>query len=205
MKLITIALVGASAVAAASHRHMHRHADHHGSPVVKRADKTVIEDAVVTKYEMNGKELSPDRVKQGVKDGIYVLIDETSSAAPVASKVAAAGEFLEQKPSTSVAPSTTAAPPPPPSTTSSVAAPTSSAPSSGGGSGATGIDEDFPSGTIDCDQFPSDYGAVAASWLKLGGWTGLQMTPNFSPGDAFISLINTGIGGDNCQANTFCS
>ena len=31
------------------------------------------------------------------------------------------------------------------------------------------------------------------------------MTPNFSPGDAFISLINTGIGGDNCQANTFCS
>ncbi|KFY16088.1 hypothetical protein V492_01574, partial [Pseudogymnoascus sp. VKM F-4246] len=86
MKLITVALFGASAVAAASHRHMHRHADFHGaqgSAVAKRADKTVVEDAVVTKYEMNGKELNAEKVKQGVKDGIYVLIDDaTSSAAP---------------------------------------------------------------------------------------------------------------------------
>ncbi|KFY63643.1 hypothetical protein V497_01963 [Pseudogymnoascus sp. VKM F-4516 (FW-969)] len=204
MKLITIALVGASAVAAASHRHMHRHADFHGSAVAKRdADKTVVEEAVVTKYEMNGKELNPEKVKQGVKDGIYILLDDVSSEAPKPTKVAAAaGEFLEQKHSTTAAPSTSVAPPPPPPTTS--AAPTPSAPATGG-SGATGIDEDFPSGTIDCDNFPSDYGAVEASWLKMSGWIGLQMTPNFSPGDAHIAMINTGIGGDNCKPNTFCS
>ncbi|OBT47618.1 hypothetical protein VE00_02931 [Pseudogymnoascus sp. WSF 3629] len=215
MKFITIALVGASAVAAASHRHVHRHAPHvQGSAVAKRAaDKTVVEDAVVTKYEMNGKELPAAKVEQGVKDGIYILLDATTSVAPVSTKVAvpAAGEFLEQKkPSTIAAPSTTTTPPPPPPTTSSVvvAAPTVSAPaapSSGGGSGATGIDADFPSGTIDCDKFPSAYGAVAAEWLNLGGWTGLQMTPSFSPGDAAIHLINTGIGGDNCVKNSFCS
>lgn len=208
MKLITIALVGASAVAAASHRHMHRHADHHGSPVAKRAGATVIDEAVVIKYEMNGKEMDPKKVEQGVKDGIYVLLDAvpSTSAAPVTTKAAvAAGEFLEQKkPTTPAAPSTTSttSTPAPPSTTSTAPAKTS-APSTG--SGATGIDADFPSGTIDCDEFPSAYGAVAASWLKLGGWTGLQMTPSFSPGDALISLINTGISGDNCKSNTFCS
>ncbi|OBT67628.1 hypothetical protein VE03_03801 [Pseudogymnoascus sp. 23342-1-I1] len=210
MKLITIALVGATAVAAASHKHMHRHADHHGSPVAKRADKTVIEDAVVTKYEMNGKELKPDVVEQGVKDGIYVLLDaEVSSVAPVATKAAvAAGEFLEKKPTTLAAPSTTsttsvAAPVTPTTSTSAAPVSTSAAPSTG--SGATGIDADFPSGEIDCDTFPSAYGAVAASWLDLGGWTGLQMTPSYAPGDSSISLINTGIGGDNCVINSFCS
>lgn len=209
MKFITIALVGATAVAAASHRHAHRHADHHGSPVAKRADKTVVDTAVVTKYEMGGKELSAEEVKKGVKQGIYVLIeDATSSAVPVASKAAvAAGEFLEQKkPSTTSvapAPSTTSTPPPPPPTTTSVAPAKTSAPSTG--SGATGLDADFPSGEIDCDKFPSAYGAIEADWLKLGGWIGLQMTPSFTPGDAHISLINTGIGGDNCQKNTFCS
>ncbi|OBT89912.1 hypothetical protein VE02_01468 [Pseudogymnoascus sp. 03VT05] len=211
MKFITIALVGASAVAAASHRHVHRHAPHaHGSAVAKRADKTVVENAVVTKYEMNGKELNPAKVEQGVKDGIYILLDNSTSAAPVATKAAvtAAGVFLEQKkPSTIAVPSTTTTPPPPPSTTSSVAAPSvsSPAPSSGGGSGATGLNADFPSGTIDCDQFPSAYGAIDVEWLKLGGWTGLQMTPNFSPGDAAINLINTGISGDKCIKNSFCS
>jgi hypothetical protein len=129
MKLITIALVGAS----------------------KRADATVVEDAVVTKYEMNGKELNAAKVEQGVKDGIYILLDDTTSAAPVPTKAAvAAGEFLEQKkPTTPAAPSTTSvAPPPPPPTTSAAPVVPTPAPSSGGGSGATGLDADFPSGTI---------------------------------------------------------
>lgn len=205
MKLINIVLVGATAVAAASHKHMHRHADHHASPVAKRADKVVIDEAVVTKYEMNGKELKADVVEQGVKDGIYVLLDATTAAAPVATKAAvAAGEFLEQKkPSTLAAPTTTSVAPAPPPTTSAAAPSKSSAPSSG--SGATGLDADFPSGEISCDTFPSEYGAVEATYLKMGGWIGLQMTPSFSPGDAAIHLINTGIGGDNCATNSFCS
>ncbi|OBT60037.1 hypothetical protein VE03_10569, partial [Pseudogymnoascus sp. 23342-1-I1] len=62
----------------------------------------------------------------------------------------------------------------------------------------------FPSG-IDCSHFPSDYGAVKAEWLSLGGWIGLQMTPNYKPGDSAISFISTGIMGDICAANTFCS
>ena len=201
MRLITVALVGATAVAAASHRHMHRHADHHGSPVNKRVDTTVVNGPTMTVYEMDGKFLSPEKVKEGVKQGIYVLLpDPSPPAVPAPSKVAAAaGEFLEQVSTTSAAPSTkTAAPPPPPPPTTS-AAPAPSAPV------ATGLDADFPSGTIDCSHFPSDYGAIAVEWLSLDGWIGLQMTPSYRPGDAAISLINTGIAGNNCAPNTFCS
>ncbi|OBT59869.1 hypothetical protein VE03_10508, partial [Pseudogymnoascus sp. 23342-1-I1] len=77
-------------------------------------------------------------------------------------------------------------------TTTENTPPLPSAPSLGSsGLVVPGIDAELPSG-IDCSHFPSDYGAVRAEWLSLGGWIGLQMTPNYKPGD--ISA-----------ANSFCS
>lgn len=198
MKLIAVALVGATAVTAASHRHMHRHASHHGSPAIKRADAVAVEEAVETVYDLKGKILPPDEAKKGIEKGYYVVIPDSTTAAPTHSKVAAAGVFVEQEVHTTAsAPPSTTAPPPPPPTTS--AAPVKPAPV------ATGLDADFPSGTIDCSHFPSEYGAIEVDWLNLGGWIGLQMTPNYTPGDAAISYISTGIAGDNCRPGTFCS
>jgi hypothetical protein len=39
----------------------------------------------------------------------------------------------------------------------------------------------------------------------MGGWIGIQKTPSYTPGDASISEIHTGIAGDSCGPNMFCS
>lgn len=200
MKFITVALVGATAVSAASHRHMHRHAHRHASPVIKRADAVAVDTAIETVYDLKGKILSPEEAEIGIEKGLYVIIPDPTSAVPLASKIATAAEILELVPTTtSVPPKTTAPPPPPPPP------PTSSSSQAAPAPVPTGIDADFPSGTIDCSHFPSDYGAIEVDWLDMGGWIGLQMTPGYTPGDKYISHINTGIAGDNCKAGTFCS
>lgn len=43
-----------------------------------------------------------------------------------------------------------------------------------GAGSSTGTDREFPDGTISCDQFPSDYGALALPWHIPAGWSGLQ-------------------------------
>lgn len=35
--------------------------------------------------------------------------------------------------------------------------------------------KDFPDGTIDCDQFPSDYGPIQMTWVTKQGWSGIQV------------------------------
>ncbi|KAK5264004.1 Sperm-associated antigen 4 protein, partial [Exophiala xenobiotica] len=41
-------------------------------------------------------------------------------------------------------------------------------------SGGSGVDSDFPDGTLDCSTFPSQYGAISLDYLGLAGWSGLQ-------------------------------
>lgn len=68
------------------------------------------------------------------------------------------------------------------------------------------VNKIFPNGKIDCSEFPSSYGAVAADWIGLRGWTGVQKTPGFSIGlNAAISEIETAIAGEACVPGSFCS
>lgn len=217
MKLSAVALLGASALVAAQphgHDHMGRHAlREQGSPVEKReASTVVVEAAVATVYELNGKALDKNVVQEGINKGIYVLISEskisTSTPAPVPTVKPA--EFFEKPASTSSSISSSLVVPTPTPTPSSssvapsppAAAPTKAveAPSTG-----SGVDSDFLSGSIDCTSFPSSYGAIAVDYLKMGGWIGIQKTPSYTPGDGSISEIHTGIAGDNCGPNMFCS
>lgn len=69
--------------------------------------------------------------------------------------------------------------------------------------GATGIDADFPDGELDCSSFPSQYGALALDYLGLGGWSGLQYTPNFSLKDLAISFIETGVAAPSGQTGFY--
>jgi hypothetical protein len=46
---------------------------------------------------------------------------------------------------------------------------------------------------------------VAANWLGLGGWTGLQSCPGYSSGASSISNIITGVSGSSCKEGDFCS
>lgn len=92
------------------------------------------------------------------------------------------------------------------STSTPVAVPTSSASSSGSG-GSTdfsgkGVDREFPDGEIDCDTFPSEYGAIALDYLKLGGWSGIQYLTIL---DGIIEKIETAVHGNICRNGGMCS
>jgi hypothetical protein len=225
MKFLQIATFGATAVLAAkSHRHAHKHAAKHvGSPVEARAPDvvtTVVPGPTETVYELNGQKLDPSQVAQGIAAGIYVLIDPpkptpTSTAVPTSSASAAA--FFQKPSSSSEAAPTTSSPPaaattsstPPPAAATTKAADSAKAPSGGDPTASgSGLNSEFPSGTIPCSTFPSSYGPIPADWLKLGGWIGIQNVPGFSPGiDAAISYISTvPVGTDgSCTANSYCS
>ncbi|KAL2756835.1 hypothetical protein ACRALDRAFT_2026821 [Sodiomyces alcalophilus JCM 7366] len=222
MKSITHLALAASLVASvAAHQHNHHrlHRKFVASPVEKRApDAVTVYEAgpTVTHYELAGQKLSEEEAKEGIADGLFVVVGEStptftpppapSSTAPVQS--VAAAQFFESKESSSSSSSTPApSPTPSPSTTSEAPPPaetTSSRPSSGGGSGGTGLNAKFPSGKVKCSELPTDYGVRPLNWLNIGGWAGIQKVPKYSPGDVSISYIETGIDG-GCEPGAFCS
>ncbi|KAL2072561.1 hypothetical protein VTL71DRAFT_11904 [Oculimacula yallundae] len=235
MKFSRLALFGAASLSVAQpHNHVHKHAARHGSPVKGRdyATTTTVAGPIITVYELNGEFIPWGDVESGMKSGKYVLVGDkittastpsptsttpTSTPVPTTSSSPAA-KFLEQKPTTSatptptstyVAPTTSSTPPPPPPSPSPKAPSAADVVSdnSASSSGGKGVDAKFPSGTIDCDDFDSvaKYGAVAADWLGLGGWLGVQITPSYSPGHSAISYIETAIKGGGAVKNSFCS
>ena len=227
MKSSLIALLGAATLAIAQ-RHAHNHAAHHHparniSPLEARDAVIVTQTApgpVETIYELNGVGLAYKDVEEGLKNGKYVLVGgevassaPATSADPVTSLVAAV--FKEKAPSTS-APEPTSTPEPEPSpepTTSSTPEPVPASSSKAAAvqtpsssSGNVDINAEFPSGTIPCTEFPSAYGAKAASYLGLDDWTGVQRVPSFKMGvSKSISEIHTAISGEGCTAKSFCS
>lgn len=211
MKLLGIALLSASALAAAQpHQHKHRHPARHEKRDVPTVTTTV-SGPIVTVYDLNGHNVPYSEVEAGLVDGKYVIVGATiesvisSSAAPSASSTEAA-EFFEKVSSSSASESTsTYVAPTTSSTTSSATTTTSAAAAAATSSTATGSTADFPSGTIPCGSFPSGYGAVYVDWLDLGGWIGVQETPDYTPGDSSISYIVTATAGSSCMPNSFCS
>ncbi|KAK3116258.1 Beta-glucosidase (SUN) [Teratosphaeriaceae sp. CCFEE 6253] len=116
------------------------------------------------------------------------------------------------------APSSTYSPPAS-SPSSASAAPSSSSsnpsPSSGGSNddsnydsdSATGVDEDFPDGELDCSTFPSQYGAVPIEWMGLGGWTGVQQPGSSDGGFSNIMTVTKDLVGNDgaCTEGSYCS
>ena len=64
---------------------------------------------------------------------------------------------------------------------------------------AQGLYKKFPSGTIDCSIFPSDYGAVPIPWLNVGGWSGIQYPP------LGTANMATAVSGMRCTEGSACS
>lgn len=138
----------------------------------------------------------------------------TTSSSSVAEAAAEFVQVTKSSASSTVVPTTSATP----TTSSSTVEPTPSSTSiaetsstakaspteSSATSTATGISEDFPSGELPCSALPTGYGAIYIDWLNLDGWTGIQETPDYTPGDSSISSISEKTSG-GCTANTFCS
>ncbi|KAI6093357.1 SUN-domain-containing protein [Hypoxylon rubiginosum] len=197
--ILNIAVAASFAAGAAAQPHHHGHHHHkRGTPVEKREVETTYLPATVTQYMLGNEEVSAEEAKDGLDNGLYVVVGETTPTytpppAPVVTSSSSKEDavFIQKVTSTSssVVTSSTS------TSTSSSAAATSSASSSYPTSGATGIDAEFPDGKLKCTEFPDKYGALPIPWLGLGGWTGLQFTPSYSIGDLAISYIETGIKG----------
>lgn len=65
-----------------------------------------------------------------------------------------------------------------------------------------GLEREFPSNTIDCSTFPSEYGPIPIDWMELGGWSGIQYV---TVTDGVITGVDTAIKGDHCKSGAMCS
>ncbi|KAF4445088.1 murein transglycosylase [Fusarium austroafricanum] len=216
--LITYTIAATLAAGAtAHHQHQHMHARRHAGSKIEKREPDVITEYVVgateTVYELAGEEIDINAAKAGLDGGSLVIVGESNPTydAPAAPETAAAkpkkevgAQFYESK---SVSAST-AVPKPVYSAPAAAPKPKASKPKAGGSSysgSATGGNKKFVSGTVDCSEFPSDYGAVALDWLKLGGWSGIQYCPDFSFSSKLIYQIDTAISGDGCKPGAMCS
>ncbi|RGP61919.1 murein transglycosylase [Fusarium longipes] len=223
------ATLAAGATAQHQHHHQHMHARRHaGSKVEKRSPDVITEyvvGATETVYELAGKEIDIDAAKAGLDGGSLVIVGESNPTydAPAAPQTAAANADKSSEPKKEVGAqfyesktveSSTAVPEPvysaPAATKSDASKPKASKPKTGGSSSGftgsgTGVDKKFKSGELDCDTFPSEYGAVALDWLELGGWSGIQYVPDYSLSSISISKIATAIKGEGCTPGAMCS
>ncbi|KAG8412417.1 putative secreted beta-glucosidase SUN4 [Metarhizium acridum] len=211
--LVHVAIVATLAigVAANSHQHLHHHAKKDAASKIEVATSTE------TVYIVGETVISEKEALAGINNGSLVNVGESTPifAPPVAqppkpttttSLQNLGAQFLEK--SSSVAslanPTTTSQPPPPPKSTQ---APKPSTSPSNPPSGDIGLDSKFPSGQIECSEFPSDYGALRLDYLKLGGYSGIQIVDDdFSMEESKnINTIRTGVPNDKCTEGAMCS
>ncbi|KAF2087266.1 glycoside hydrolase family 132 protein, partial [Saccharata proteae CBS 121410] len=105
----------------------------------------------------------------------------------------------------------TSTPSEPSSSSSPIPAQTSSAPSASNpeSPSASGIHANFPSGSIKCTDFPSDFGATPLYNQGLGGWIGIQKAGTIES-DGALNNIETMVSdlctdGNCCQEGDYCS
>jgi len=202
------------------HNHFRRHA-HPASPVQKRYETTdtTCATAMETVYELDGKKIAEKEAKRGLSNGNYRVTGESDPVKEIRDQYdgndkkngtdGKGGTFYETSNDRSDGQSDQ-----PHGKSNDHAKDHSghhSNSNSGGESGhgysndgGSGLDADFPSGTIPCDTFPSAYGAIPIDWLGTGGWTGVQKCPSYNKGN-LISYIETAVSGNGCAKKAFCS
>ncbi|OAP55239.1 hypothetical protein AYL99_10212 [Fonsecaea erecta] len=220
MRFSSIALtaVAASTTLAQPHVHKHRHLHEHKERDVTETAWTAGPTAYV--YMLNGQELSPGEVCDGLEDHELKFVDGQDPG--VCSQASTTSSSWSSSTSTesSTTPSTTTTTSPPVSSSPpaeffqkpsspawsspSGSASSSSAPAqySTAPSGGSGVTSAFPDGQLDCGTFPSQYGAVPLDYLGMGGWAGLQAV---SIAGGLVNHIVTGVSGQSCSEGMMCS
>ncbi|KAG5655036.1 hypothetical protein KAF25_000241 [Fusarium avenaceum] len=228
----TLAATLAAGATAQHHQHQHMHARRHAGSKVEKREPDVITEYVVAAteivYELGGERIDIKDAKAGLNGGNLVVVGESNPtyAAPVAAVTAAAvpekvaepkkevgAQFYESKtveiPTTVPEPvyktPVTKASQAPKASTPKASKPKTGGSSSGFNGAGTGVDKTFESGVLDCDTFPSEYGAVALEWLGMDGWSGIQYVPDFTFASKVITQIDTAINGDGCRPGAMCS
>lgn len=215
-------LLSAAGVAIANphaHQHIHRHV--HGHQNLKRA--TVEEHVSVTVVEcwMGGNPprlISEADCQNGIANGTLRWADDgTIAAVPAAETHLAtvanpaptpAPAPVVNSPAPMIQAEKPAAPAPAPAAHAPAPPANNKAQSSWSGSASSMVDRSFPDGQISCNDFPSEYGALRAPWLGLGGWIGVQK-PNVQNGAGYDDIMTVTraqcVDGNCCLPNSFCS
>jgi hypothetical protein len=226
-------VLGAAAGAAIAQPHQHQHAHkrshlHHRSLAEKRAVVEQVVTVTVLECDLNGRQLSEAECNEGVKNGTLRWADDGGSVEynPVVTNLVAVPSsptpspqvHAENQPQAPPKPSPVAPPPPPPAAAppappAKPAVATNNRAASG--SSGANVNAVFPSGELSCDQFPSDFGAVPAPWLGLGGWLSVQKPATLVKrgGGGFSNIMTTVPsqcpGGNCCNSDgavaAFCS
>lgn len=196
-------------VAAQPHNHGHRHlhAKKHDQSHAEKRDTVIVTEVVegptVIEYVLDGQKVDKAKAEKGIEKGEYVVMGSTKpsfSAPPPALSTSIGGaehggQFFEVSTS-APAPTSSSAPPPAPASSSvSIPAPAQNA--------ATGIDVDFPSGKVKCNKLPTEYGAVAITWVGTDGWTTLAKFGKWVKGVAIDNIQSPISGG--CEPGMMCS
>jgi SUN family beta-glucosidase len=216
MRFTSIALTAVAATAAAAQPHVHKHRRFHHEHNLQERDVTATAWAPGPTdyvYMLGGKELSPEEVCEGLKDNELKFVDGQDPG--VCSQIATSTDTWSSASSVASSSSTTTWAPAASSPAAAEFYQTSTSPawsspsaagSSGGGasvsSGGTGVTSAFPDGQLDCSDFPSQYGAIALSYLGLGGWSGLQAV---TIAGGLVNHIVTGVSGESCTEGMMCS
>ncbi|KAK4240659.1 hypothetical protein C8A03DRAFT_13022 [Achaetomium macrosporum] len=208
---VTAAVIVGVAAQPHNHGHRHLHKKHDQSPAQKR-DVVIVTEVVqgptVVEYVTpDGETLDPAQAEADISKGVYYVVGSsvpTFSAPPPAvttSKASAefGAQFYEKTTSTSISTSTSTST----STTTTSAKPSSTKASSPAQPSATGLDADFPSGKVDCDKVPTEYGAIEVPWVGTAGWTTLAKFGSFIKGVS-VDDIESPVDG-TCGPGMMCS
>jgi hypothetical protein len=227
MKLLVIVTLAAVTVPALAQPHHHVHS-HLRRALTKRE---YVEPAVylpapvetVVVYELDGRPISEDEVRQGLQNGTLVWGDDGKISSSIATPIAtpppepvtlnepeptSALHPIEESPAIITTPSSNPVPEQKPSPApASTPAPLASEPSEPSGP-CPDCDKEFPNGKYSCDVFPTGYGAVSLTNEGLGGWSGIQ-EPRYRQADGFddIMTVPTGTCNDGicCTPGRYCS
>ncbi|KAG8526854.1 uncharacterized protein KY384_008283 [Bacidia gigantensis] len=229
---LTVVAAGSIITAATpTHKH-HNHANHFERRVPTKVQTVDVPGPTIIAYEFNGRPISEDEVCKGIKDGSLRWTDKTASPPECSINAAStlqshyptitlttslspeskpallatqASPVIAQKDADNLEVSqTTSALVSSKSSSSSVKSQSqpSASPSYSNLNGQ-GLEKDFPDGSVDCSDFPSDYGAISVDWAHLGGWTGIQYVT--IKGES-ITHIDTAVPGDEgCKSGAMCS
>lgn len=212
MKQFFVFAITTFAVASAvqPHYHGHRHARSlPNSALIKRALKKEVVVSTEIVWELLGEgPISAEDAKDGIKNGKYAIVsgieDEDEAEFLTIEANNKPGVFKEDETELTLTSSTAAISTLSPLTSSLASSTLSTTSSSSALATETSssmlnynnIDKEFPDGELPCDSFPNGYGAVAADWLGMDGWLGIQWGH---------SNIVTGISGDSCTPGGYCS
>lgn len=205
MKFSTACIVVAATVSLAgaqphNHAHHHKHLQHERNAGPDPTAETV------TIFELNGRVISEQEVKEGLANGTLIHANngqiEPKAAAPAQKAKVAAPAPVKAAPEKKL----------PAKETSDVVKAKSFNKGKGKGKGkggkvafsvdgATGIDTPFPDGELACSDFPDQYGAMPIHWLPLEGWSGIQKPKSFNGGYGDIETAKSG----GCTEGAFCS